>query len=145
MCIKNKSRSSLCVLIALCICLALAGCNTQTPTEAPKTNAIVSTEVVHLGEGKTTFPFTVVAADGTQTHFNISTNKQTVGEALLELELISGEPSPYGLYVKTVNGATYEYDKGGKYWAFYVNDTYATTSVDITKIEDGNTYSFRVE
>ena len=141
----KKLHSVVCAVLVLCMSLTFAGCNTQESSEAPKTEASVSAEAIRLGEGETTFPFTVVALDGTQTHFTISTDKQTVGEALLEVELISGEPGPYGLYVKTVNGATYEYDKGGKYWAFYVNDTYATTGVDTTKIEEGDTYSFKVE
>ena len=59
--------------------------------------------------------------------------------------LISGEEGEYGLYVKTVNGVTADFDADGVYWAFYINDEYAQTSVDMTKIEDGASYSFRIE
>ena len=38
-----------------------------------------------------------------------------------------------------------DYDKDGKYWAFYVNGAYATKGVDSTDIEAGATYSFKVE
>ena len=98
-----------------------------------------------LGEGATVFAFTVIDKDGNETVFEIHTDKEIVGEALLELGLIEGEESQYGLYVKTVNGITADYDVDQTYWAFYVNDEYATSGVDTTAIEEGMTYTFKVE
>ena len=66
----------------------------------------------------TVFTFTVVDKEGSETQFEIHTEKETVGEALVELGLIAGEESEYGLYVKTVNGITADYDKDGVYWRF---------------------------
>ena len=83
--------------------------------------------------------------EGNETAFEIHTDKETVGEALLELGLIAGDESEYGLYVKTVNGITADYDKDGVYWAFYVNGEYAQTGVDSTSITEGDSYSFKVE
>ncbi len=91
------------------------------------------------------FSFKVVDEEGKETAFEIHTEQKTVGAALLELELIAGEESTYGLYVKTVNGVTVDYDTDGKYWAFYVNGEYAATGVDSTDITDGATYMFKVE
>ena len=68
-----------------------------------------------------------------------------MGEALLELELIAGEEGQYGLYVTTVNGITLDWDKDGKYWAFYIDGEYATTSLDLTDITPGTTYSLKAE
>ena len=68
-----------------------------------------------------------------------------MGEALLDQELIAGEDSDYGLYVKTVNGITADYDTDGSYWAFYVNGEYVSSGVDSTPVADGDTYSFKVE
>ena len=59
--------------------------------------------------------------------------------------MLSGDEGPYGLYVKTVNGITVDYDKDGKYWAFYVNGEYATSGVDTTEIADGVSYGFKAE
>ena len=64
---------------------------------------------------------------------------------LLKLGVIAGEDSDYGLYVKTVNGETADYDKDGAYWAFYVNGEYAMSGVDYTAPEAGTTYGFHVE
>ena len=62
----------------------------------------------------------------------------------MELGLIAGDDSEYGLYVKTVNGVTLDYDKDGKYWAFYINGEYASTGVDSTDITAGAEYAFKV-
>ena len=96
-------------------------------------------------EGEKSFTFIVVDGEGNEESFEISTQAATVGEALLDEELIAGEDGQYGLYVKTVNGITVDYDKDGAYWAFYVGDTYASSGVDTTEIEDGQTYAFKVE
>ena len=89
-----------------------------------------------------TFTFVVKFADGTSKTYTIETTKNTVGEALVEKGLIAGEDSQYGLYVKTVDGVTLDYNTDGMYWAFYVNGQYASTGVEKTNIVDGETYSF---
>ena len=67
------------------------------------------------------------------------------GKALLDQGVIAGEDSSYGLYVKTVNGETADYDADGTYWGLYINGEYAMTGVDATTLEAGATYAFRVE
>ena len=122
---------------------------TQQATEetVPETESVESTEasVIVLGEGNTKFMFVVIDADGNETDFEIHTDKETVGDALLEENLIAGDDSEYGLYVKTVNGITADYDADQTYWAFYINDEYAATGVDSTPVTEGDTYSFKVE
>ncbi|MBO5213077.1 MAG: DUF4430 domain-containing protein [Clostridia bacterium] len=97
-------------------------------------------------EGDTvSFKFTVVHSNGEEKSFDVTTNKKRVGAALIEKNLISGEDGPYGLYVKTVDGETLDYEKDGKYWAFYINGEYASTGVDMTDIVNGESYSFKAE
>ena len=118
----------------------------QTETiENTETEASASLSGNVLGEGKTQFNFTVVDKDGNETAFEIHTDKEMVGDALTELGLISGDEGEYGLYVKTVNDITADYDTDGSYWAFYVNDEYAQTGVDLTPITEGDSYSFKIE
>ncbi len=116
-----------------------------TQADGSQTGTDVETEPQQLGEGATQFNFTVADKDGKETVFEIHTDKQIVGDALSELGLIEGEESEYGLFVKTVNGITADYDKDGVYWAFYINGEYASTGVDSTAITEGDSYSFRVE
>ncbi len=98
-----------------------------------------------IGGQEKSFDFTVIYQDGEEEGFDIVTDKRTVGEALLEEGLIDGEEGAYGLYVKTVNGVTLDYNTDGKYWAFYVDGEYAAAGVDATEIEEGCEYSFRAE
>lgn len=116
------------VLVAA-MALSFAACSNNEP-ENPAGNA------------QKTFVFKVVDLDGTEKSFDIETDAATVGEALIEEDLISGAESEYGLMVDTVNGIKYDYTADGAYWAFYINGEYAMTGVDLTEITDGATYSF---
>lgn len=102
-------------------------------------------EAVNIGQGETKFNFTVIDAEGNEKTFNVSTDKSTVGEALVECKLIDGEMGAYGLYVKTVDGKTLDYDKDGKYWAFYVDGEMSPVGVDMAEIKEDSVYSFRAE
>lgn len=136
----------LCMVLALSMALLTSGCNSgKKDAAATVDEQQTAADGSVLGEGKTQFHFSVVDQDGKETTFEIHTDKETVGEALLELGLIAGDESEYGLYVKTVNGITADYDKDGVYWAFYVNGEYAQTGVDSTTITEGDSYSFKVE
>lgn len=140
----KKTQLSKLLSISFCIVLIaamalLAGCNDNTTTSDPVSSGVTQTVK------ETKFTFIVVDADEKETSFEISTNKSTVGEALLDEGLIAGEQGDYGLYVKTVNGITLDYDTDGKYWAFYVDGEYGTTGVDATEIVAGATYSFKAE
>lgn len=154
----NKALSVL-VCLVLLFALGLSGCGS---TAAPETTAAAadpvettaaaqtdSTENAQesnvLGEGSTVFTLTVTDLDGKETSFEIHTDKETVGEALLDAGLIAGEEGQYGLYVTTVNGITLDWDKDGKYWAFYIDGEYATTSLDLTDITPGAAYSLIAE
>ena len=145
----TKSLSSIvCIVLIAAMALFTTGCNDnkQNKIDSNSESSITTqTDITELGEGKTEFLFSVTDLDGKETSFKIHTDKKTVGEALLELNLISGDEGPYGLYVKTVNGITVDYDKDGKYWAFYVNGEYATSGVDTTEIADGVSYGFKAE
>ena len=133
----------LCIVLIAVTALFAAGCSDKTDIEAPPVSE--SGNVTVLGEGATAFDLTVVDAEGAETFFTVNTDETTVGDALLALELIAGDESEYGLYVKTVNGITAEYEVDGTYWAFYINGEYATSGVDTTDIADGAVYALKVE
>ena len=133
-----KTTNVLKRLSLLLVCMLFAG---SMLTACGKAKADSNTK----GSGNTEFTFVVVDADGNQTDFKIKTDAKTVGEALLAEGLIAGDDSEYGLYVKTVNGITVDYDTDGKYWAFYIDGEYAMTGVDATDIVAGSTYMFKVE
>ncbi len=136
------------VLIAV-IALTMFGCNSDTANDTTTTQAPVeSTEAAKptsLGEGAVQFSFSVTHKDGTVADFVINTDKKIVGEALQELGVIAGDMGDYGLYVKSVDGETLDYDTDGMYWAFYDNGAYAAKGVDQTEIVAGIKYEFKAE
>ena len=93
-----------------------------------------------MGEGATSFYFTAKDLDGTVTKYEIHTDATTVGEALVALELVSGDESDWGLMVTTVNGITADWATENAYWAFYIDGEYAQTGVDSTDITAGSHY-----
>ena len=144
---KKMLKRILFATVLTMLIAAIAVCSVSCKKdEQPKTPDVTADDsVTTVGEGATAFDFEVTDADGKVTKFNVKTDKATVGEALLEYELIAGDDEDYGLYVKTVNGVTYDYNTDGKYWAFYVNGEYAMSGVDSTNIEAGATYAFKAE
>lgn len=156
----KKSLSFIfCIVLIAVMALFTTGCsdNKETPDEnlsevsSQTQDATVTEEAesvadaISIGEGQTSFVFTVTHLDGTQKIYNVSTDKTTVGEALLDNNIIAGEEGPYGLYVKTVDGETLDYDTDGKYWAFYVDGAYGATGVDLTEIKTDTSYEFKAE
>ena len=132
---KKTIISTLLVIICL---FSLISCGNQTTDNNLWETATYSEDTV-LGEGEKTFLLEVTAEEKTVT-FTVKTDKETVGAALAEQELIVGEQSEYGLYTKVVNGITADFDVNKRYWAFYIDGEYATSGVDTTKITEGTTY-----
>ncbi len=162
---KRITSALISLIIATLMVLTITSCgnnDTTTSTDAienpvstsadatEQTSALQDTafnedKATVLGEGNLSFNFTVTDENGNNTYFVINTDEAVVGKALLDVGLIEGEEGPYGLYVKTVNGKTFDYDTDGKYWAFYVNSEMSATGVDMTDIIDGASYEFKAE
>lgn len=136
---KNKLFASvLCMVLIVAMALSMTACSNTTTDDANAGQDQVQTVEM-------SFTFEVVDKDGNTETFDITTDKTTVGAALLEEGLIAGEDGQYGLYVTEVNGIVADYNVDQTYWAFYVNGEYASSGVDTTDVVDGSTYSFKVE
>ena len=125
------------ILILLAAITSFSGCSGNTGRNLPS-----SSPAQDIGEGNTVFRFEVTDDAQTVTSWNVHTNEMTVGAALLETGLISGDTSGFGLLVKEVNGITADYDVNQSWWAFYVDGEMAAAGVDSTDIEPGKTYAF---
>ena len=139
----------LCFVLVAAIALIGAGCNDKKTTNHSSQNLssseASSAEENVLGQGATRFTIEITFKDGSEKSYIINTNKKTVGEALLEVELIAGTVGDYGLMIETVDGETVKYEDDGKYWAFFVDGQYAMSGVDTTNIEIGKAYALKVE
>ena len=135
---KNLASISLSMFLAVICILSLTACGASLPKEGLWENATYLKDT-ELGDGEKTFIVEVKAGEQT-VKFTVNTDKEMVGEALLEHKLIEGEDGQYGLYIKKVNGITADYNVDQSYWGFYINGEYATTGVDTTKITEGTAY-----
>ena len=141
---KKNLQKCTALLLALVLALSLTACAPVAP-EQDDTPLVPVADGATIGEGSKTFQMEVTDADGKVVKFTVKSDAETVGAALLALGVIAGDDSQYGLYVKSVNGITADYDKDGTYWAFYVNDEYASKGVDQTEVVEGGKYAFKVE
>lgn len=130
----------LCAVLVAAMALMTVGCGKKAEESSAEFK-----EGATLGTGAVSFTLEVVDADGKSIKATIKTDAKTVGEALLDLGIIDGEDSDFGLYVTTVNGVTLDYNKDGRYWAFYIDGEYAMTGVDSTEIVDGTAYKLAAE
>lgn len=148
----RKALSVFCVLFTAIFCLILSGCG-ETPSQGSNvtsSNVISSTaptvyeDGATIGQGSVEFSLVV---DNTEDErkFTILTDEETVGSALVECGIVSGEEGPYGLFIDTVNGKTVIFEEDQAYWAFYVNGEYATAGVSETPVEAGAEYALKVE
>ncbi|MCL1863025.1 MAG: DUF4430 domain-containing protein [Defluviitaleaceae bacterium] len=122
------------VVLFSIVLVAFAGCSN---VEIPDAN-----EVFSIGSGQQTFRFMVVDADNNATAWDVSTNESIVGAALLDVDLIAGDVSAWGLFVTTVNGITADFDADGSWWALYVNGEMAMQGIDDIIIDTESEYVF---
>ena len=136
---KKFIKSTILLLLSVLLVVSLVACGNTVKKEGLWESATYR-EDTELGEGAKTAIVEVKVEDEAVV-FTIHTDKDTVGDALVEYELISGEEGAYGLYIKTVNGITADYDVDQSYWAFYIDGEYAMTGVDGTKIDESARYT----
>jgi hypothetical protein len=125
------------LLLALLTCFSFVACADVEKTGAWETATYDRN--TELGEGAKTVTVKVIA-DEQELIFTIHTDKATLGEALLEHELIDGEQGAFGMYVKAVNGIVADYDVDQTYWGFTKNGEMMLVGVDSAEIADGEQY-----
>lgn len=135
---KKVLNMTVAIVLMMAFAVCLCACGKTTDTDALWENATYG-EDKEFGSGAKTVNIEVKAGDRSVT-FTIHTDKDTVGEALFEHNLIDGDDGAYGLYVKVVNGITADYDVDQSYWAFYINGETAMTGVDGETITEGAAY-----
>ena len=133
-----KMKRSFLILLVVLLCFCVAGCGAKTVAENLWDSATY-TDDTELGNGAKTL-LVKVEAQEKSVLFTIHTDAKTVGDAMAEHKLISGEEGAYGLYVKEVNGIVADYDKDKSYWAFNKEGEAMTTGVDGAEFSDGEQF-----
>ncbi len=137
---KNTIKTASILILALACIFCTVACERNKHND--KTDLWKNAtylEDTEFGEGENKVVVEVKAEDKSVI-FTVNTDKTTVGEALIEHNLIDGEQGDFGLYIKKVNGITADYDINQSYWAFYINGEYATSGVDSTEIAEDAAY-----
>ena len=93
---------------------------------------------VTIGEGAKTVSFTV-EAEGKMITITLKTDKATLGEAMLEHNLIAYNNSDY---FNVLNGMLASWSADQAYWAYYQGEDYMMVGVEDTNIEGGEAYRF---
>lgn len=93
-------------------------------------------------QGAKTYTVTVVHADGSEKPFELHTDAEYLGDALLEAELIRATDGPYGLDVSHVDGEKAVWAEDNAYWALYIGEEYSMTGVSETPVHDGSVFKY---
>lgn len=133
---KTMTRITL-VALALLMVFSLVACAKVEKTGVWE-DATYTTEKT-FGKGEKTIEVEVKAEDQSLT-FTIKTDKETLADALLEHELIEGEMSSYGIYIKKVNGIVADYDIDQTYWSLSKDGEMSMVGASSVVIADGEHY-----
>ncbi len=146
------------VFAALAIIFSLASCvskpviqetTTAAPTEAPATEPVTLDSSFSSFGSKTDYKHAcyleIVQKDGSATKYGVYAKEDSLGKSLSSMGIIAGEEGPYGLMIKSVLGTEHVYETTGYVWMIYVNGEQAQTGIDSIMIEDGATYTLKVE
>ena len=133
------------ILLALTLLLLVAAVFVSCGAPEETVAYTIPEDAEKIGVGENTFVFVATFEDKSTKIFEVSTGKETVGEALTELDLISGTQSEFGLTVETVCGVTVDFGKDSTYWAIYVDGEYAMTGIDAIKCADVKKVELRFE
>ena len=135
---KEQCRSLIALLVILATLFALVACNTVS-AEGKWENATYRRDK-SFGDGETTITVDVIAGENSVT-FTISTDKETLADALLEHKLIEGDNSEFGIYIKKVNGITADYDVDQSWWGVMEDGKDSPVGASSVEIADGKHYA----
>ena len=74
----------------------------------------------------------------------ISTNEKYLSEAIKDIEDLNviTVDSEYGEYITSILDIS---EGDNYYWSYYINDEYAQVGISSCEVEDGKTYTFKIE
>ncbi len=135
---KNKkilfglfSLAAVLAMVAV-MCFSLASCK-NNESEVPENEG-----------GAAEIEVTVIHGDGETKVFRIATTEgATLRSALESIDLVQGDESEFGLYVKVVDGERADYDADGAYWGFYQDGEYMMEGIDTAKVKDGDSFEIK--
>jgi len=114
----------------------------QSPVREPDNREMLQTEWISESEkqdDRKKIDIMVVHGDGKKTYYTFKTDSENLRGALEEKQLIEGESSEYGLFVRTVDGETADEAKQ-QWWNITKGGKPIETGIDNVVIADGDSY-----
>ncbi|MEG1476494.1 MAG: DUF4430 domain-containing protein [Oscillospiraceae bacterium] len=81
----------------------------------------------------------VMFADKSTKDFDIKTNAEFLGDALLDEKIVEGDMGQYGLFITKVDGVAADASKN-EWWCITKAGEQVNTGADTTPIADGDTF-----
>ena len=135
--IQTKKIAVLCAVVA--VLTLFCACTQNKVDPVGRWEDAVYLNDTEFGKGSKTVVVEVKVGEES-VDFTIHSDKTYLGDALLEHELIEGEESQFGIYIKKVNGIVADYDVDKHYWSVEKDGTALMTGADGEKIQGGETY-----
>lgn len=109
------------LLAALLLCVLCAGCGGEK-----------------TGEEKS-ITVTVVHRDGTEKEFSVTTDKDNLGDALLDAHIVRGDNGAYGLFITTADDEAADSTKE-EWWLVSKDGVGLEVSASQTEIAEGDVF-----
>lgn len=100
------------------------------------------TPAIHVGEKNVSVAI-ISQQDGYDQQYSFDTELETLGDLLIENDLVTAEESAYGRFITAAGGIPGGADD--RYWMIYVDDKAAETGMDDIALEDGAAYRLALE
>ncbi len=124
----NKEKRNLLLLGGAVLVIAVAAVIGLATFFQPQTTA-----------GEKTISVQVVMAEEDVRDFTVQTQREFLGDALLDETLIEGEGGEYGLFVTAVDGVTAD-EANQEWWCLTKGGETVNTGFDQTPIADGDQF-----
>lgn len=146
---KRITLTLLALILALSCMLCIVGCEmneNETTAETVAEGETIAAEGLWenatyranttLGKGAKSVSFTV-EAEGKMIAITLMTDKDNLGEAMFEHDLINDAS-----FFNVLNGIEASWEKDQAYWAFYEGDTMMPYGVSDQKVNGGESFRF---
>lgn len=90
-------------------------------------------------EGQKTVTVRVIHKDQSERSFEVTTEKEYLGEILRDEGIAEGEEGPYGMYIVSADGETAD-EANQEWWCITKGKEQMNTSADKTPVMDGEEY-----
>ena len=133
---QSKGNAAIMICMIISIVSLIAGM-TIIITQKDKTKELPDTSTKNI-------VITVAAVGYEDKTYNVTTDRQYLGEVLVDEKIAEGTYEQYGLYIKSAAGITADAGKS-EWWCVTKDGEAVTTGADAVKIADGDKFELTLK